>query len=150
MLLFRVGRVRVQRRVAERLKTTYIVEGHTAHISGVGSHYLQTPFAAMPVTLTPQRYIQNVLQTYMLSRVVGISAAIFQHDNAWSHTARISRDFLHNVTTLACTISRFIVDRTCAGPIGTLIATARECSRCRNQIAVIVVRYIEEHYTLFL
>ncbi|GFV22625.1 transposable element Tcb1 transposase [Trichonephila clavipes] len=48
---------------------------------------------------------------------------IFQQDNAWPHTARISQNCLHTVNypSLDCPIPRFVSNRAYLGSIGMVI-----------------------------
>ncbi|GFX80669.1 transposable element Tcb1 transposase [Trichonephila clavipes] len=50
--------------------------------------------------MTAQRYVHEILQPHMLSLMQWLLGAIFQQDNARPHTARVSRDCFHIVTTL--------------------------------------------------
>lgn len=99
------GRVRVRRRVGERLNPAYNVERHTAPTPGVMvwaaiTYDTRTPLVIMRTTLTAQRYVQDILQPHVLPLMAGLSTAIFQQDNARPHTARVSRECLRNIATL--------------------------------------------------
>ncbi|GFU34755.1 transposable element Tcb2 transposase [Trichonephila clavipes] len=50
--------------------------------------------------MTAQRYVHDILKLHALSLLQWLPGAIFQQDNARSHTARLSQDCLYNVTTL--------------------------------------------------
>ncbi|GFX20211.1 l-Fucosyltransferase [Trichonephila clavipes] len=49
--------------------------------------------------MTSQRYVHDVLQPYVLP-LMQRQELFFQQDNAWPHTAKVSRDCLHTITTL--------------------------------------------------
>ncbi|GFW42549.1 transposable element Tcb2 transposase [Trichonephila clavipes] len=51
-------------------------------------------------TMTAQRYVHDILQLHGLSLMQRLPEAIFQRDNARPHTARVSQNCLHTVTTL--------------------------------------------------
>ncbi|GFY11403.1 uncharacterized protein TNCV_3182451 [Trichonephila clavipes] len=44
--------------------------------------------------MTAQRYVHNILKPHVLPLMQRLSGAIFQQDNAWLHTARVSQDCL--------------------------------------------------------
>ncbi|GFW69730.1 transposable element Tcb2 transposase [Trichonephila clavipes] len=50
--------------------------------------------------MTVQRCGHGILQSHVLPLMQRLSGAFFQQDNAQSHTARVSQDCLHTVTTL--------------------------------------------------
>ncbi|GFV42906.1 transposable element Tcb1 transposase [Trichonephila clavipes] len=50
--------------------------------------------------MTTQRYVYDILQPHMLPFMQRLPGVIFQQDNAWPHTARVSQDCLLTVTTL--------------------------------------------------
>ncbi|GFV70891.1 transposable element Tcb2 transposase [Trichonephila clavipes] len=50
--------------------------------------------------MTAQRYVHDILQPYVLPLMQRLPGSIFQLDNAWPHTARVSQDCLHTVTSL--------------------------------------------------
>ncbi|GFW44113.1 transposable element Tcb2 transposase [Trichonephila clavipes] len=50
--------------------------------------------------MSAQRYLHDILQPHVLPLMQRLPGAIFQQDNAWSHTARVSQDYLRTVTTL--------------------------------------------------
>ncbi|GFV24500.1 DDE_3 domain-containing protein [Trichonephila clavipes] len=51
-------------------------------------------------TLTGQRYVDDILRTYVGTFLNGLPGAIFQQDNARPHTARVVQDFLRHFQTL--------------------------------------------------
>ncbi|GFY11281.1 DDE_3 domain-containing protein [Trichonephila clavipes] len=51
-------------------------------------------------TLTGQRYVDDNLRTHEVPLLNGLPGAIFQQDNARSHTARVAQDFLRHFHTL--------------------------------------------------
>ncbi|GFX11850.1 transposable element Tcb1 transposase [Trichonephila clavipes] len=50
--------------------------------------------------MTAQSYVHDILQPHVLPLMQRLTGAIFQQDNAWPHTARVSQDRLRSVTTL--------------------------------------------------
>ncbi|GFW94413.1 transposable element Tcb1 transposase [Trichonephila clavipes] len=50
--------------------------------------------------MAAQRYVHDILQPHVLPFIQRLPGAIFQEDNAWPHTARMSQDCLLTVTTL--------------------------------------------------
>ncbi|GFT06889.1 transposable element Tcb2 transposase [Trichonephila clavipes] len=51
-------------------------------------------------TLTGQRYVDDILRPHVGPFLNGLPGAIFQHDNARPHTARVAQDFLRHFKTL--------------------------------------------------
>ncbi|GFX01926.1 transposable element Tcb2 transposase [Trichonephila clavipes] len=54
----------------------------------------------MSGTLTGQRYVDDILRPHVGLFLNGLPGAIFQQDNARSHTARVAQDFLRHFQTL--------------------------------------------------
>ncbi|GFW30925.1 transposable element Tcb2 transposase [Trichonephila clavipes] len=52
-------------------------------------------------TLTGQRYVEDILQPHVGPFLNGLPGEIFQQDNARSHTARVSQDFIRHFQTLS-------------------------------------------------
>ncbi|GFX72032.1 transposable element Tcb2 transposase [Trichonephila clavipes] len=52
--------------------------------------------------MTAQRYVHDILQPHVLPLMEELPGGIFQQDNARTHTAWISQDFLRHVITLLC------------------------------------------------
>ncbi|GFV65811.1 transposable element Tcb2 transposase [Trichonephila clavipes] len=50
--------------------------------------------------MTAQRYLHDILQSHVLPLMQRLPGPIFQQNNAQSHTARVSQDYLRTVTTL--------------------------------------------------
>ncbi|GFY24588.1 transposable element Tcb2 transposase [Trichonephila clavipes] len=48
--------------------------------------------------MTAQWYVHDILQPHVLPLMQRLPGAIFQQDNAWPHTARLSKDCLRTVT----------------------------------------------------
>ncbi|GFV13444.1 transposable element Tcb2 transposase [Trichonephila clavipes] len=76
------NRVRVWRPRSERLNPAFALQRHTTPIAGV------------------MWYVHDVLQPHVLPLMQRLPGAIFQQDNARSHTARVSQDCLRTVITL--------------------------------------------------
>ncbi|GFT56333.1 DDE_3 domain-containing protein [Trichonephila clavipes] len=51
-------------------------------------------------TLTGQRYVDDILRLHVGLFLNGLPGAIFQQDNARTHTARVAQDFLRRFQTL--------------------------------------------------
>ncbi|GFU73301.1 DDE_3 domain-containing protein [Trichonephila clavipes] len=54
----------------------------------------------MHVTLTGQRYVDDIFRPHVGPFLNGLPGAIFQQDNARPHTARVAQDFLRHFQTL--------------------------------------------------
>ncbi|GFW75450.1 transposable element Tcb1 transposase [Trichonephila clavipes] len=50
--------------------------------------------------MTAQRYVHDILQPLVFRLRQWLPGTIFQQDNDWPHTARVSQDCLRTVTTL--------------------------------------------------
>ncbi|GFS60140.1 transposable element Tcb2 transposase [Trichonephila clavipes] len=98
------NRVRVFRPPGERLNPAFDLQRHTALTAGVmvwGAIAYNTLSALVMICgiMTAQRYGQDILQSHMLPLMQRLPGAIFQHDNARPHIARVSQDYLRTVTT---------------------------------------------------
>ncbi|GFY30851.1 transposable element Tcb2 transposase [Trichonephila clavipes] len=98
-------RVRVWRRPGERYNSPPTVLRHTARTAGVmvwGPIAYDSRFTliVMRGTLTGQRYVDDILRPHVRPFLNGLPGAIFQHDNARLHTARVAQDFLRHLQTL--------------------------------------------------
>ncbi|GFS88563.1 transposable element Tcb2 transposase [Trichonephila clavipes] len=96
--------VRVWRPRGERLNPAFALQRHTAPTAGVMvwgaiAYNTRSPLVLMRGTMTAQRYVHDILQPHVLSLLQLFSGAIFQQDNAWPHTARVSQDCFRTVTT---------------------------------------------------
>ncbi|GFT87854.1 transposable element Tcb1 transposase [Trichonephila clavipes] len=58
------------------------------------------PLVLIRGTMTAQRYVQDILQSHVLPLIQRLTGAIFKHDNARAHTARVLQDCLRTVTIL--------------------------------------------------
>ncbi|GFW97392.1 transposable element Tcb2 transposase [Trichonephila clavipes] len=61
----------------------------------------RSPLVLIRSTMTAQRYVYDILQPHVLPLMQRLPGAIFQQDNARPHTARVSQDCVHTVTTLS-------------------------------------------------
>ncbi|GFY00712.1 phospholipase D1 [Trichonephila clavipes] len=61
----------------------------------------RSPLVMIRSTMTAQRYVHDILQPHVLSLMHWLPGAIIQQDNARPHTAMVSQDCLHTVTTLS-------------------------------------------------
>ncbi|GFW32194.1 transposable element Tcb2 transposase [Trichonephila clavipes] len=95
------NRVRVWRRPGERYNSPHTVLRHTARTAGVMvwgaiAYGSRSTLIVMRGTLTGQRYVDDILRPHVGPFLNGIPGAIFQHDNARPHTARVAQDFLRH------------------------------------------------------
>ncbi|GFX79323.1 transposable element Tcb2 transposase [Trichonephila clavipes] len=60
----------------------------------------QSTLIVMRGTLTGQRYVDDILRPYVRPFLNGLPGAIFQQDNARTHTARVAQDILRHFQTL--------------------------------------------------
>ncbi|GFX00399.1 transposable element Tcb1 transposase [Trichonephila clavipes] len=99
------NRVRVWRRSGERYNSPHTVLRHTDRTAGVMiwgriAYDSRSTLIVIRGTLTGQRYVDDILRSHVGPFLNGLPGAIFQHDNARRHTARVAQDFLHNFQTL--------------------------------------------------
>ncbi|GFX01303.1 uncharacterized protein TNCV_3729721 [Trichonephila clavipes] len=78
---------------------------------------------------------------HMLQRLPG---AISQQDNARPHTARLSQDCIHTVTTLPW--SAFVYNRAYLGSFGMVSWPSHEFERTRGRITANMERYVSRHH----
>ncbi|GFX11868.1 transposable element Tcb2 transposase [Trichonephila clavipes] len=67
---------------------------------GVIAYNTRSPIVLIRGPMTAQSYVHDILQSHVLPLMQRLTGAIFQQDNAWPHTARVSQDRLRSVTTL--------------------------------------------------
>ncbi|GFT56410.1 transposable element Tc1 transposase [Trichonephila clavipes] len=89
----------------ERYNSPHTVLRHTAHTAvvmvwGSIAYDSRSTLIVMRVTLTGQRYFDDILRPHVGPLINGLPGAIFQQDNARPHTARVVHDFLHHFQTL--------------------------------------------------
>ncbi|GFU11408.1 transposable element Tcb2 transposase [Trichonephila clavipes] len=99
------NRVRVWRPRGERFNRAFALQRHTTPTAGVmiwGAivYNTRSPLVLIRGTMTAQRYVHDILQPHVLPLMQRLPGVIFQQDNAWPHTARVSEDCLRTVTTL--------------------------------------------------
>ncbi|GFT20517.1 transposable element Tcb2 transposase [Trichonephila clavipes] len=99
------NRVRVWRTRGERLNLAFALQRHIAPVTGVMvwdviAYNTRSPLALIRGTMTDQRYVHDILQPHILPLMQRLPGAIFQQENAWPHTARVSQDYLRTVATL--------------------------------------------------
>ncbi|GFY06704.1 transposable element Tcb2 transposase [Trichonephila clavipes] len=76
---------------------------HTTPTAGVmvwSANATWSPLVLIRVTMTAQRYVLGILQPQVLPLMQRLRGASFQQDNVRPHTARVSQDCLHTITTL--------------------------------------------------
>ncbi|GFY31674.1 transposable element Tcb2 transposase [Trichonephila clavipes] len=98
------NRVRVWRPHGERFNATFALQRHTTPTAGVmvmGAIVYDTRPSLILIhdTLAAQWYFHDIRQPHVLPLLVGLSGAIFQQDNAQSHTKRMSQVCLRHTTT---------------------------------------------------
>ncbi|GFY12502.1 transposable element Tcb2 transposase [Trichonephila clavipes] len=99
------NRVREWRRPGERYHSPHIVLRHTPRTAGVMvwgaiAYDSRSTLIVILGTLTGQRYVDDILRPHVGPFLNGLPVAIFQHDNARPHTARVAQDFLRPFQTL--------------------------------------------------
>ncbi|KFM63742.1 Transposable element Tcb2 transposase, partial [Stegodyphus mimosarum] len=99
-------RVRVWRGRGQRPHSAFGLQRHTAITPGVMvwgtiSYDSRSSLVILRASLTAQRYADNILRPVALPFMSRHPGAIFQHDNARPHTARISLKYLRAVDTLS-------------------------------------------------
>lgn len=100
MLKRRDGRTRVYRRKNERFSQACVQEvdrfgGGSVMVWAAISYDHRTNLVNIHGNLTAERYRDNILQPHLMP-VINRQRELFQQDNARPHTARVTRDFLHN------------------------------------------------------
>ncbi|UYV77967.1 hypothetical protein LAZ67_15003058 [Cordylochernes scorpioides] len=98
-------RVRVWRRRGERSNPAAIVERPTVRQRGIMvwgaiAYDSRSPLLRIQGTMTAQRYVDDVLRPVTLPYLQGVPNALYQQDNARTHTARISQQALQDVQML--------------------------------------------------
>ncbi|GFS70981.1 transposable element Tcb2 transposase [Trichonephila clavipes] len=96
--------VRVWRPREERLNPAFALQRHTTPTAGVMvwdaiAYNTRSPLVLIRGIMTAQWYVHDILQPHVLPIMHRLTGAIFQPENAWPHTARVSQDCLHTVTT---------------------------------------------------
>ncbi|GFY29560.1 transposable element Tcb2 transposase [Trichonephila clavipes] len=99
------NRERVWRRPGERYNSPHTVLRHTVRTAGVIfwgtiAYDRRSTLIKMHVTLTGQRYVDDILRPYLGPFLNGLPGAIFQQDNARPHRARVAQAFLRHFQTL--------------------------------------------------
>ncbi|GFX00164.1 transposable element Tcb2 transposase [Trichonephila clavipes] len=97
--------VRVWRPRGERLNPAFALRQHTTptaivKVRSVIAYNTRSPLVLIRGTMTARRYVYDIMQPHMLPLMQRLPEAIFQQDNAQSHTVRVSQDCLHTVTNL--------------------------------------------------
>ncbi|GFU88148.1 transposable element Tcb2 transposase [Trichonephila clavipes] len=93
-------------RPGERYNPPLTVLRHTARTAGVMvrgaiAYDSQSTLIVMHGTLTGQRYVDDILRPHLGPFINGLPGAIFQQDNARTHTARVAQDFLRHFKTFS-------------------------------------------------
>ncbi|GFV72107.1 transposable element Tcb1 transposase [Trichonephila clavipes] len=98
------NRVCVWRPQVERLNPVFALQRHTTPTAGVMvwgaiSYNTRSPLVLILGSMTAQRYVHAILQSHVLPLVQRLPGAIFLPDTARPHTAKMSQDCLHTVST---------------------------------------------------
>ncbi|GFW43148.1 transposable element Tcb2 transposase [Trichonephila clavipes] len=95
------NRVRVWKPRGERLNPSLLHTAPTAGVMvwGVIAYNTRSPLVLTRGTMTAQRYVHDILQPHGLPLMQRLSGAIFQQDNARTHTARVPQDCFRTVST---------------------------------------------------
>ncbi|GFV81525.1 uncharacterized protein TNCV_52491 [Trichonephila clavipes] len=99
--------------------------------------------------MTAQLYVHDILQPHVLPLIRRLPGAIFQQDNAWPHTARVSQNCLQHCyyPSLACLIHRFVSNRVYLGSFGTASWASHEFERTRCKVTANMERNFSRHHT---
>ncbi|GFW66506.1 transposable element Tcb2 transposase, partial [Trichonephila clavipes] len=97
--------VRVWKPDGERLNPAFALQPHTTPSAGVMlrgtiAYNTRSTLVLISGTMTAQLYVHDILQPHVLPLIQWLQGALFQEDNVRHHTARVSHDCLHTVTTL--------------------------------------------------
>ncbi|GFU95098.1 transposable element Tcb1 transposase [Trichonephila clavipes] len=98
-------RTRVWRRTGQRSDPAFIVERLTAISQGVTvwgaiSWDTRSSLVVLQGTLTARRYVDDILTPIVLPMLSSRPGAIYQQDNAYPHTARLSQQCLQGYDVL--------------------------------------------------
>ncbi|GFX71233.1 transposable element Tcb1 transposase [Trichonephila clavipes] len=82
-----------------------VLQRLTAAIAGVMvwstiAYNTWSPLVLIRGTMTAQRYVHDILQPHVSPLMQRLPGTIFQQDNAWPYTTRVSQNCLRTVTTL--------------------------------------------------
>ncbi|GFT78190.1 transposable element Tc3 transposase [Trichonephila clavipes] len=99
------NRVRVWRLPGEQYNFPHTVLRPTARTAsvmvwGATVYDRRSTLIVMRRTLTGQRYVDDILRPHLGPFLNSLPGAIFQQDNASTHTARVAQDFLRHFQTL--------------------------------------------------
>ncbi|PRD25954.1 UNVERIFIED_CONTAM: Transposable element Tcb2 transposase [Trichonephila clavipes] len=144
--------VRVWRPRGERLNPAFALQRHTAPTAGVMvwsviAYNTWSPLVLILGTMTAQWYAHDILQPHVLPLIQWIPGAIFQQDNARSHTARVSQDCLRPVTTLPWHVRFPDLSPMDLGSFGTASWASHEFERTRGKVTANMERNITRHHT---
>ncbi|GFT01126.1 transposable element Tcb2 transposase [Trichonephila clavipes] len=99
------NRVRVWRPRDGRLNPAFALLRHTIPSAGVMvwdtiAYNTRSSLVLICGTMTPQRFVHDILQPHVLPIMQRLLGTIFKQNNPRPHTARVSQDCLHTVTNL--------------------------------------------------
>ncbi|GFT97249.1 transposable element Tcb1 transposase [Trichonephila clavipes] len=139
--------VRVWRTPGKRLNPAFALQRHTAPTAGVMVG-VPLPLVFIRGTMTVQWYVHDILQPHVLPHMLRLPGAIFQQDNARSHSARVSQNCLRTVNpSLTCSIPRFVSNRAYRESFGMESWASHEFERTGGKITGNMERNVSRHHT---
>ncbi|GFT25532.1 transposable element Tcb1 transposase [Trichonephila clavipes] len=146
------NRVRVWRPHGERLNPAFALQQHTASTAAVMvwggiACNSRSPPVLISDTMTAQVYVHEILQLFVLPFMQWLPGSLFQRNNAWLHTARVSQDCLPTVTTLPWIASS--PDLSLIEPIlfGMVSWASHEFERTMGKVTANMERNVLRHHT---
>ncbi|GFX65031.1 transposable element Tcb1 transposase [Trichonephila clavipes] len=98
--------VRMWRSCGERFDPAFALHRHKAPTAGAMAwgaidYHTRSDLVLIRGTMAVQRNVHGILKPHGLPLIQRLPGVIFLQDNAQPHTARVSQDCLHTVTTLS-------------------------------------------------
>ncbi|GFW84892.1 transposable element Tc1 transposase [Trichonephila clavipes] len=99
------NRARVWSFPGKQYNSPHTVLRHTARTAGVMvweaiAYDIRSTLIVIHETLMGQHYVDDILRLHVGPFLNGLPGAMFQHDNARLHIARVAQDFLRHIQTL--------------------------------------------------
>ncbi|GFV81658.1 transposable element Tcb1 transposase [Trichonephila clavipes] len=147
------NRVCVWRPRGERLNPAFALQRHTAPTTcvmvwSVIVYNTRPSLVLIHGTMTAQRYVNDILQSHVLPLIQRLPGAIFQQDNARSHTARVSQDYLRTVATfLGLPDPQIYLQLSISGILWVGKRASHEFERTRGKVTAIMERNVSRHHT---
>ncbi|GFS84990.1 transposable element Tcb1 transposase [Trichonephila clavipes] len=119
---------------------------------GAIAYNTRSPLVFIHGTMTVQRYVHNILQPHVLPLMQWFPEAIFQQVNVRPHTARMSQDCLHTITTLPWPARSpgFVPNRAYLGSNEMASWVSPEFERTRGKVTANMERNVSRHHTELL